>query len=644
MMAVYDGAVDKAPWILRALVAVVLAIPALVLVPLTASAQTPTGLVDVAITANSVPVIDLSDPEQLIELSGTIINTSNTRARYTTVEFWKSTSPITNQEELDEALESPTTMPIGERQEPWNEESGHTDVITRDDWFDVGDRAKFTVHATVGELGFATADAAYLVGVHVRGFPEDDEKQVIGRGRILVAATSAPTESSPVVALTAGPQRSPDGDFIDDSLAESLTGELRDLLEVAADTDATILLDPMLLMDARALVEDHSVAGTEAPPVEAARAWVSRLEGLIAMGRVKRLPWGDVDLPRAARMGHLDDAVEWSDDALTDRTLRSLPLVADLDSFASPDLVKELGRLGFTTVMARNTTGGSIGPVQVVETSDIERQGMGPGGRNTAAQHVSRRFVEELLSPTPPVYLARTAVDARAATSLPMQRRFVEITPDDTAATFSQADDAPRWNELWQRVDNLMTSASFRRDLTGNDDLPELERLAASALSSHFTTQTQALNWLATSSAGEVDPSKVTISAASQFVMGSRTNNFPVTITNGLDMPVRLRLTFDSDSPQRIRVPDTDFVTIEPGENLTLIAAPQASANSVVTVMVHMETIGGTRFGTPVAIDITATELGRVAWIIIIISGAVVLGGTVWRIRAVQAERSKEDA
>ena len=89
---------------------------------------------------------------------------------------------------------------------------------------------------------------------------------------------------------------------------------------------------------------------------------------------------------------------------------------------------------------------------------------------------------------------------------------------------------------------------------------------------------------------------------------------------------------------------DAIDLTIEPGENLTLIAAPQASANSVVTVTVRMETIGGTMFGAPVAIDITATELGRVAWIIIFISGAVVLGGTVWRIRAVQAERSKEDA
>ncbi len=644
-MAVYDGTVDKASWILRALVAVVVAIPVLALNPQAARAETPASLVDVTITANSSPVLDLSDPQQVVELSGTIINTSTTRTRYTTVEFWKSTTPITTEDELDEAIASPAAVPLGERQEPYTEESGHTQLIARGDWFEVGERATFRVSATVAELDLVTNDAAYLVGIHVRGLIENVMgKQTVGRGRILVSATSSPLKSSPVVALSAGPQRSPDGDFVDNALADSLTSELDDLLTVAEDTGTTVLLDPMLLMDARALTQEHTVAGETAPGMEAATDWVTRLEAIIADRRVMRLPWGDVDLPRAAAMGHLADAVQWADDALTDRALRALPLAADLDTFASADLIKELGTLGFTTVLAHNTTGGSLGPVQVVQTSDITSPGMGPGGRNTSAQHLSRRLANELLAPTPVTYLARTAADARTVTTPPAHRRFVDITPDDTAAAFTPDDDAPRWVELWQRIDALMADASFRRDLTGNDDLPELERLSTAALSSRFTTQTQALEWMSSNRATEIDPSKIIISAASQFVMGSRTNNFPVTITNGLQVPVTLRLVFDSESPQRIRVPATDFVTITPGENLTLVAAPEASSNSVVTVEVRMETLGGTLFGAPVSIDITATGLGRAAWIIIIISGAVVLGGTVWRIRAVQAERSKEDA
>jgi hypothetical protein len=41
-------------------------------------------------------------------------------------------------------------------------------------------------------------------------------------------------------------------------------------------------------------------------------------------------------------------------------------------------------------------------------------------------------------------------------------------------------------------------------------------------------------------------------------------------------------------------------------------------------------------------VEITATGLGRVGWIIIVISGAVVGGGTFLRIRAVQRERARE--
>ncbi|WP_121899950.1 DUF6049 family protein [Tessaracoccus antarcticus] len=643
MMDVYDGAVPKAPWILRALVASALVIPALAFTASLAHAEGP-ALFDVSITANSTPVMDLSNPEQVVELSGTIINTSTSRTRYTTVEFWKSTTPITTDSALAETLESPATVPEGERETPYTEESGHTQVISREDWFETGERASFTVHATVGELGFDADNAAYLVGVQVRGIPEEGDKQVVGRGRILVAAATAPLESSRVVALTAKPQRTKDGGFVDDSLATSLSNDLGELLAAAEAADSTVLLDPMLLMDVRALSEEHMVNGVLTPADEVAGAWAGRMDTLISDGRVLRLPWGDVDLPRAEKSGHLREALQWADDAVTDDTLRRLPLAANLGASASPDLVKELGELGVTTVFALNTSGGSIGPVRVVQVDDVALPGMGPGGDNTTAQQLGRRVAQEAVASTPPTYLARSVAEATTAKVLPAHRTGVAIPSDDAAATFTDAVDAPLWEALSTRVATLMDNASFRRDLTGNDDRPQLERVAVAAMSSAFTSETTALAWLAADAPPEVDPSKITISAASQFVMGSRTNDFPVSITNGLDVAVTLRLVFDSESPQRIAVPATEFKTLEPGENLTMILAPQASSNGVVTVHGHMETRGGARFGTPVAIDITATEFGRVGWIIIIVSGAVVLGGTVWRIRAVQAERSKEDA
>ncbi|MGV8847257.1 DUF6049 family protein [Tessaracoccus sp.] len=635
---------DKARWTLRAIVAAALVIPFLALTPWVAQAET-AGQVDVVINTNSTPVIDLANPEQVVELSGTIINTSASRVQYAAVNFWKSTTPIVDEAELERALDGPASIPVGERQQLPSEESGHVQIITREEWFEPGQRANFTVSATVGELEFQTNNAAYFVGVHVRGIVEGKKGNLtIGRGRILVTATSSPLPAVQAVELSAGPQRSLDGDFIDDALAASLSTDLGDLLSLSEDVNATVLLDPMLLMDVRALGKDHVVAGKAEPANEAAAEWASRMDDLIAEGRVLRLPWADIDLPRADAIGNLANAVEWADDSLTDPVLRRLPLAGDLGGFATPDLIKTLGQLGFTTALASNTTGGSIGPVRVVQVSDARPTNMEPDGSNTVAQQFAHQMAENLFARTPPTYVARTSADARDARTLSHQRDLMGIGPDESAATFTSDQAPPAWEKLSAHIENLVADASLRADLTGTDDLPQLQRLAAMSMSSHFATEPAALEWLVASQLPELDPSRITVSAARSFVMGSRSNEFPITIANDLELPVTLRLVFESESPQRIMVPATDFHTLQPGEHLTLTLSPQASSNSVVTVRGYMETVDGTQFGPPVTIDITSTELGRVGWIIIVISGAVVLGGTVWRIRAVQAERSKEDA
>ena len=639
MLPHYHGAVKAHQWVLRALVALAVLIPVLMLTPTTARADGP-DLVDVTITAISTPVLDLSKPEQMVELSGTITNTSTSRISYTTVEFWKSTTPLTTVDELNKMLESPVTEPVGERQQPSSEESGHVQVITRDDWFNPREQVAFKVRATVEDLEFETDQAAYLVGVHIRGIVDGKPGVLtVGRGRILVAATSLPLPSSQVVELAAGPQRTPAGDFMGDSLTTALNSELDELLNAAEDPDTTVLLDPMLLMDVRALADDHTVDGVDEPPVRAAASWATRMDEVIRSGRVFRLTWGNIDLPRARAIGRLENAVGWADDALTDMTLRALPLAADLGSSANSDVTRELSLLGFSMALARNSSGGSIGSLRVIGLSEPDGEGMGSLGSTTSVQQVGRRVATELLSADPPVYLARTAEDVRSIATLPAERTVEPLADDDGPATFSPMKAPPRWQKLSSTIEDLIADAAFRRDLTGNDDLPQLERLAAVSMSSGFTTEAAALDWLSSGSVAVADPRKVTISAADQFVMASRSNTFPITIANGLDVPVTLRMVFDSASPQRIRVQATELVTIEAGENRVVTITPEASSNSVVNIEAGLETQGGMRFGETVDIEITATQLGRVGWIIVIVSGAVVLGGTVWRIRAVRSER-----
>lgn len=124
--------------------------------------------------------------------------------------------------------------------------------------------------------------------------------------------------------------------------------------------------------------------------------------------------------------------------------------------------------------------------------------------------------------------------------------------------------------------------------------------------------------------------------------MGARVNEFPATLTNELDVPVTVGVSFDSDAPQRIRVPAVDPVEVPAQGSVTITITPEASANGVARVHPKLVTAEGMELRDAEEIEITATDLGRVGWIIILVSGAVVLGGTAWRISAVRRERALE--
>ena len=184
-----------------------------------------------------------------------------------------------------------------------------------------------------------------------------------------------------------------------------------------------------------------------------------------------------------------------------------------------------------------------------------------------------------------------------------------------------------------------------RRELTSGPDGKErtdLRPLLLAAYGADFASEDDARTWLDTVPEVGFDPDRITFRASPSFVMGERTSEFPTTITNPTDLPIWVRVVFTSDNPQRITVPDTDVVRVGPGEAQTLRVAPAATANGVSTVHARLVGIDGTPVGPSTSIEVTATEFGRVGWIIIIVSGAVVLGGTVWRIRTVQREHSEE--
>ena len=593
--------------------------------------------VEALIESISTPILDVTDPEQVVTLTGTVTNNSTEELRNVVVHFWRYTEAITTHEGLTGVLASPAASPIGARLQ--EEPSGHLEIVARDDPFRPGEVATFSVSATIEDLGFSTDDAAYLVGVHVRVVGHE----TVGRGRILAVATQDEIPRTTVTPLFTTPTLTTDGDFTSNHLTSQLAGPLMEVTRGAAELGSTVLLDPALVVEARAMAQPHTIQGAQQAANPQAAEWLELVGDLRESGQVMRLPYGNLDVVRLAEGSRLEELLGWAEDAVPS-DLRELEQAVELGGAAHAELLETLSSAGITTVFADNVRSGSVGDMAVVALESLARPRMGPAGNDTPPQLLTRRLAEQLLARETPAYLLSTPDHLAQARILAEHQRDVAPHSPGLGSTASDAQEpVDPWESLMAEIDLLEGRTQFLTDLTGQDETAHMQLAAVTACSSSFSSQEEAISLLRQSPVAMMDPGQITISAAGGFVMGARTNDFPVTITNGMPADVQVRMNFTSEVPQRIWVPSTDVVSVPAGESMTLNVAPQATSNGVVQVTAQLETPGGQAFGEAVPIQITATEFGRVGWLIIIISGAVVLGGTVLRIRAVRSERIEED-
>ena len=87
----------------------------------------------------------------------------------------------------------------------------------------------------------------------------------------------------------------------------------------------------------------------------------------------------------------------------------------------------------------------------------------------------------------------------------------------------------------------------------------------------------------------------VILDASHRFLMSSRTNQFPVTVTNNLTEEIRVQVVVQTDNPQRLTVPPSDMVTVAPGQSVTVNIRPEAASNGLVIARAHVATADGHR-------------------------------------------------
>ena len=628
-----------------------------------AQARTASELVKVAITSVTPPT---GDPKTPITIKGTVTNTSSVSMTWVQASFWRSQDEINDTRDLSDLLASPATVPVGMR---WFREPKEASIFNITDpeanqTFKPGDTGSFTVTGTPAQMGLTTPNAVYAVGVHVQASPGNQPRRTVGRARVLTVLSDAHTSANlaPVIVLSAPPSRRIDGTFTDESLSDDITRRLKPLAEAAHTRNATVLVDPSLIDEVRAMASGYLVAGKGSHTVagtgqEQAKEWLNLVEPLLSSGRAYRLPYGNADVIGTARQGRSSLLLTVKHAVGPSNPAAHLPLAiidpaAELDNSSFKTLAKELSPSVILTcaASARKGVREDFG-VKIVGLADTVRTSGHPQS-NSDSQRRGMLLSQALLmtrESIPAVTLVTTVNDVRATAPIGWLHLQNLSTILNGAKPVLHLPESHAGNTIlkdswWQIQHDVGVDADGWSDLVGAS--PE----TASLTSAKFVSRTLSASlkdreaWATDvmRPASEVIAGNgLVLHSASHFVMSSSRNEFPLTITNSLAQTVHVKVVVTSENPQRIDIPDTQVVAIQPKETQTIKFAPKASSNGVVEMQAHLSTPSGRLLGSQSTFVVKATQMDDVGWIIIVVSALVLIIATVLRIRQVTANSQR---
>src|SRR5664280_1312796 len=565
--------------------------------------------------------------DAVLHLAGTVTNTGTSTLYTVQVLTWRDTTPITSRAQLATALAASPTATTGSRltipgsfqsitgsPKPWEPGASNT----------------FSVTSKLSDLDLS-ATGVYLVGVHVRAAIDISASySSMGRARtfVTIGTPTARAATSSVVMLSSAPSYLANGLLADDHLAGELTGRLLTLVRHAQLPGVTYAIDPLLYREVTTMAAGYEVGtATSHSPGAGKAAAVAWLAEFAALSGGFRLPYGIPDLALIA---------ETRDSATLDRTIQAVAKVPDVAGLpllvaASNCQVDQrfldvVSRLKPSVILAETHAAGQTlssadGTIVSVDAGAFGG-GPGPDDSRTQLQYLARIRAESFLAAMNPAegnvrVIASELEASRDSVANPWENR-VSLAGLNSAFT-SLAGDSAAGDTLSAQFLPLVLSTAWQ-----NDD--QARAYLAAALAPY-----------------EVSASAITLRVADHVVMTSRNTQFPVTVSNTLDYPVRVKVMVTTSNENRLSVPQSDLVTIDAGESVTVNVSPQATANGSVDAVVQLVTQAGNGVGTPEAFVIEATETGKVAWVNVIASGVVLAAMTVLRIRQVaRAPRRRE--
>lgn len=487
-----------------------------------------------------------------------------------------------------------------------------------------GATKKFTVSASLDPdsasepLWLSQRDAAYRIGVEARS-----SDAVVGSARTTIANPGSTVSTAKLIALQASPGFNPlrpasgakPTDLLDAAaLSKDITARLEPLMKQAESSN--VLIDPALLDQLNTL--DTPQAASLVARIQQRATKPGAYRGLYNSPNVA-----------AARANGGEAWLETASSVDQGKILGSLPLLVQAGTVSDED-VAALSPAKPVAVLAENL---SSGPAEIaglrVLASGSTAANSSEMSSLRARQLIFGRdkpLVTVVSKPiTDPNWLESTSIDG-LLTGPVVQAELAPI---------GHPDELPGVNEARRWVVFTGNSQNFPKTLG---------RYANAYFSSAFATPAERQTWLTKvlAPAKELDePNAIQILATDTVTTSEKDNVLPVTIVNTTTSTAHVRVTFDSDNEQRVRIPDSNLVTVDAGEQLTVRVNPQSAANGPVPVRAQVVLENGEPIGQSVEFLVTATKVGNLAWVLIIASGAVLLFVTALRVRQVRRKASE---
>ena len=498
----------------------------------------------------------------------------------------------------------------------------------------------------------------YTFGVIVDGNGVDALRAITFLPWLPSVSSAKPLGVVPVVSLSAPPQRGIDGVFYSNSLAKSVFvgGRLRAQLDAMLLTNsATWLVDPLTLEAVQALStgarirDGGDIRAASNDEMAAAMQWLTDLRTVAARGQIYAMPAGDMDVRAATKFGRralvrdgLDDAGARVDVVLGTRGVRTAVQIYDgsvtnsvwsflrevgVDAALVSDTAYRATQQRYTpsTALAIDALGSS--PALVIDQATsatlainqpeaLQRQEFAahllmtyleqPNKQRTVTVAMPQTWSPQLVQRTSEVLNARWIAQRTVPEALADGREERRIVVEKAT---------PRQQEQEAVLRRALAQQRLLLRLTSDPTFGKSVQDAIDSLASRWLTGSLTRDFYSAATMDQLRryTESVRVVTRGDIVFGSEEGVVPVTVANGLPVPIDVVLGASGLPSVRVAATAATELTINAGKRVSVELPTRVTGSGIAYLQLWLETDDGSMIGDAVILNIRSAAYARVA-------------------------------